>query len=212
MATRRDFLTSLFGAGTLSLIAACGGGGASQTSVSPTSSAAKPAATIAAAPAAGATTAAPAQAAPAQAASKPANAGGTITFVLQNDVIDFDPMLSRAFVDRNAHYKIYDSLVRVDPTGKIIPWLADKWDTSADGKQVTFSLRKDVKYHDGSVFDAESVKWNIDRYRTTDASARKGELSVVPSVDVVDASTVRFNLAGAYAPLLALLVDRAGMM
>ncbi len=212
MATRRDFLTSLFGAGTLSLIAACGGGGASQTSVSPTSSAAKPAATIAAAPAAGATTAAPAQAAPAQAASKPANAGGTITFVLENDVIDFDPMLSRAFVDRNAHYQIYDSLVRVDPTGKIIPWLADKWDTSADGKQVTFSLRKDVKYHDGSPFDADSVKWNIDRYRTTDTSVRRGELAPVASVDVVDASTVRFNLTSSFSPLLSLLVDRAGMM
>ncbi len=75
-------------------------------------------------------------------------------------------MLSRAFVDRNVHYQIYDSLVRVDPTGKIIPWLAEKWDTSADGKTVTFTLRKDVKYHDGTPFDAESVKWNIDRYRT----------------------------------------------
>src|SRR5260370_28214346 len=150
------------------------GGGASQTWVSPTSAAEKPGGTPAAAPARAATTAAPAQA-----ASKPAAAGGTITFVLENDVIDFDPMLSRAFVDRNAHYQIYDSLVRVDPTGKIIPWLADKWDTSADGKQVTFSLRKDVNYHDGSVFDAESVKWNIDRYRTTDSSARRGDLAPV---------------------------------
>src|SRR6266516_1927627 len=162
MATRREFLTNLFGAGTVGLIAACGGA-ASQTPASPTSAAAKPATPSAAAPAAGPTPAAPAQTAPAQAASKPAAAGGAITFVLENDVIDFDPMLSRAFVDRNAHYQIYDSLVRVDPTGKIIPWLADKWDTSADGKQVTFTLRKDVKFHDGSPFDAESVKWNIDR-------------------------------------------------
>jgi peptide/nickel transport system substrate-binding protein len=139
MATRRDFLTSLFGAATLGLIAACGGG-ASQAPVSSTSAPPKPGPTAAAAPA---------QTAPAQAASKPAASGGTITFVLENDVIDFDPMLSRAFVDRNAMYQIYDSLVRVDPTGKIIPWLAEKWDTSADGKQVTFSLRKGVKFHDG---------------------------------------------------------------
>jgi peptide/nickel transport system substrate-binding protein len=204
MATRREFLTSLLGAGAMSLIAACGGG-ASQTPASPTSPAAsKPAATTA--------PAAPAQTAPAQAASKPAAAGGTITFVLENDVIDFDPMLSRAFVDRNAHYQIYDSLVRVDPTGKIIPWLADKWDTSADGKQVTFTLRKDVKFHDGSPFDADAVKWNIDRYRTTDSSARKGELAPVASVDAVDVSTVRFNLSAPFSPLLSLLVDRAGMM
>src|SRR6202011_1583984 len=94
----------------------------------------------------------------------------------------------------------------------IMPWLADKWDASGDGKQVTFTLRKDVKYHDGSAFDAESVKWNIDRYRTTDSSARKGELAPVTSVDIVDASTVRFNLSAPFAPLLSLLVDRAGMM
>ena len=185
MASRREFLTSLLGAGAMSLVAACGGG-ASQTPSNPTSSAVKPAAPTAAG-------AAPAQAAPTPAAAaKPSTAGGTITMALENDVIDFDPMLSRAFVDRNAHYQIYDSLVRVDPTGKIIPWLADKWDVSADGKQVTFTLRTDVKYHDGSVFDAASVKWNIDRYRTTDASvALAASLPLPRAVDVVDAATVR---------------------
>lgn len=121
-------------------------------------------------------------------------------------------MLSRAFVDRNAHYQIYDSLVRIDQTGKIIPWLAEKWDLSTDGKKMTFTLRKGVKYHDGSAFDADSVKWNIDRYRSTDGSARKGELAPVASVDVIDASTVAFNLSTPFSPLLALLVDRAGMM
>jgi peptide/nickel transport system substrate-binding protein len=200
MATRRDFLTVVLGAGATSLIAACAGG-ASQSPASPTSAPAQPAATTAAA-----------QTAPAQAAAAPANAGGTITFVLENDVIDFDPMLSRAFVDRNAMYQIYDSLVRVDPSGKIGPGLAEKWDTSADGKQVTFTLHSGVKYHDGTPFDADSVKWNIDRYRTTDASARKGELAPVASVDVVDPTTVRFNLSTPFAPLLSLLVDRAGMM
>jgi peptide/nickel transport system substrate-binding protein len=215
MATRRDFLTSLLGAGAVGLIAACGGGGgASPAPANPTSAAAKPAAPAATTPAQAAPAATPAgQAAPTQAAAQPAGAaGGTITMALENDVIDFDPLLSRAFVDRNAHYQIYDSLVRVDQTGKIIPWLADKWDTSADGKQVTFTLRKDVKYHDGTAFDADSVKWNIDRYRTTDASARKGELAPVASVDVVDPATVRFNLTAPFAPFLSLLVDRAGMM
>src|SRR5260370_212411 len=149
---------------------------------------------------------------PAKAAARPATAGGTLVVALENDGIDFDPLRSRAFVDRNAHYQIYDSLVRVDSSGKIIPWLAEKWETSADGKQVTFSLRKDVKFHDGSPFDAESVKWNIDRYRTTEGSARSGELAPVASVDAVDAATVRFMLKTPFSPLLSLLVDRAGMM
>jgi peptide/nickel transport system substrate-binding protein len=202
----------LFSAGAVGLIVACGGGGGGQASSS--SSASSNATSAPAAPAAAAPTqpGAPAQAAPAQATAKPSAAGGTLTFAIENDVIDFDPLVSRAFVDRNAHYQIYDSLVRIDQSGNIIPWLAQKWDTSPDGKQVTFSLRTDVKYHDGSTFDAASVKWNIDRYRTADGSARSGELAPVASVDVVDPATVRFNLSTPFAPLLATLVDRAGMM
>ena len=89
--------------------------------------------------------------------------GGTVTFGLENDVSNLDPMLSGLFVDRNIHYAMYDSLVRVTPKGEIIPWLAASWKYSDDAKSITFTLRTDVKYHDGSVFDAESVKWNIDR-------------------------------------------------
>ena len=194
MLTRRNFLIGTLGAGAIGLAAACGGGGGGGT-----------------APAAGGAAGGAATTAPA-AQSKPAAAGGTITFALEDDPINFDPLRSNAFIDRNVHYQIYDSLVRIDPNGKIIPWLAEKWDVSQDGKTVTFNLRKDVKYHDGSSFDAESVKWNIERYINTEGSFRKGELAPVASVDAVDAATVRFNLKTPFAPFLSLLVDRAGMM
>ena len=138
--------------------------------------------------------------------------GGTVTFGLENDVSNLDPMLSGLFVDRNIMYAMYDSLVRVTPKGEIIPWLADKWETSSDGKTVTFTLRKDVKFHDGSVFDADAVKWNIDRYIQTKGSLRTADLGSVDNVQVVDPSTVKFNLKSAFAPLLGALVDRAGMM
>ena len=145
-------------------------------------------------------------------AAPKANYGGTITFALENDVSNLDPMLSGLFVDRNIHYAMYDSLVRVDTKGNIIPWLAEKWTTSSDGKSVTFNLRQGVKFHDGTVFDAASVKWNIERYKTGKGSLRTADLSLVDTVDVVDANTVKFNLKQAFAPLLGALVDRAGMM
>ena len=138
--------------------------------------------------------------------------GGTVTFAIDTDPIDFDPLKSRAFVDRNVHYQMYDSLVRIDETGKIIPWLATKWENSTDGKTVTFTLRDDVTYHDGTKFDADSVKWNIDRYRTTAGSQRSGELASIDSVEVVNPTSVKFNLKAPFAPLLANLVDRSGMM
>jgi len=145
-------------------------------------------------------------------AAAKATYGGTITFALENDVSNLDPMLSGLFVDRNIHYAMYDSLVRVSPKGEILPWLAEKWTTSTDGKAVTFNLRQGVKYHDGTAFDAASVKWNIERYKTGKGSLRTGDLSLVDTVDVVDASTVKFNLKQAFSPLLGALVDRAGMM
>jgi peptide/nickel transport system substrate-binding protein len=217
MASRRAFLSRALGASTVMVLSACAPSTPAPSKPAESKPAeAKPAAPAAQAqptdapkPAAEAKPAAPA--APA-AATKPAGAGGAVTFVLENDVIDFDPLRSRAFVDRNVHYQIYDSLVAIDPNGKIIPWLAEKWEVAPDGKAVTFSLRKGVKFHDGSPFDGEAVKWNIDRYRTAEGSARSGELAPVESVDVVDASTVRFNLKAPFSPLLSLLVDRAGMM
>lgn len=196
MKSRRAFLRGALSASAVMVLAACA---PSTPAPAKPADAPKPAATSGSAPAAPA------------AAAKPA-AGGSLTFVLENDVIDFDPLRSRAFVDRNVHYQIYDSLAAIDSTGKVIPWLAEKWETSADGKTVTFNLRKGVKYHDGSPFDAESVKWNIDRYRTAEGSARSGELAPVENVEAVDASTVRFTLKTPFSPLLSLLVDRAGMM
>jgi peptide/nickel transport system substrate-binding protein len=138
--------------------------------------------------------------------------GGTVTFVLEDDVNDLDPLRSRNVTDRAVHYQVYDSLVRIDAAGTVVPWLAQRWEVSPDGKTYTLSLRRDVNFHDGTPFDAESVKWNIDRYRLTNGSARSGELAPVEAVEVVDASTVRFRLKAPFAGLLANLVDRAGMM
>ncbi|MGH2490685.1 MAG: ABC transporter substrate-binding protein, partial [Candidatus Limnocylindria bacterium] len=145
-------------------------------------------------------------------AAATATYGGTITFGLENDVSNLDPMLSGLFVDRNIHYAMYDSLVRVDNKGNIIPWLAEKWTTTDEGKTVTFNLRQGVKFHDGSVFDAEAVKWNLERYINTKGSLRTGDLASVASVTVVDPATVKLSLKAAFSPLLGALVDRAGMM
>lgn len=160
------------------------------------------------------TTGTPGASAPAgggAAAAGKAQMGGSVTFALDSDISDLDPMMSSLFVDRNIHYQMYDSLVRIDAKGQIVPGLATKWTTSSDGKTVTFVLREGVTYQDGTAFDAASVKWNLDRYRTK-GSHRTGELAPVESVDVVDPHTVNVTLKTAFAPFLSILVDRSGMM
>jgi ABC-type transport system substrate-binding protein len=84
-----------------------------------------------------------------------------------------------------------ESLVYNDQTGTATPRLATAWQTSADGKTVTFTLRKGVKFHDGTDFNAQAVKYNFDLVRSkagTDLSKQ------VSSIDVVDDFTVKLNL------------------
>src|SRR5262245_47316788 len=58
----------------------------------------------------------------------------------------------------------YDGLYRwVDNPPKMIPWLAESYTASADGKTWTFALRKEVKFHDGSEFTADDVIYSIER-------------------------------------------------
>ena len=73
-------------------------------------------------------------------------------------------------------------------------------------------LRPGVRFQDGEPFNAEAVKFNIERHQTTPGSFRKSEIAEIQSVEVVNDLTVRFHLSQPLVPLLAALTDRAGMM
>jgi peptide/nickel transport system substrate-binding protein len=90
--------------------------------------------------------------------------------------------------------------------------LATSYEWSADSKALTLKIRPGVTFHDGEKLDAAAVKYNIERHKTMPGSNRRGELAPVTTVDVVDPMTVRLNLSAPFAPLLAQLADRAGMM
>ncbi len=187
------------------------------TTAAPAATTAKAAATTAAVTtasaattAAGATTAAATTAA--TAAVAPGKPGGTLRVALQAELGRLDPASSGQFVERQVFYNMYDSLVAADPNLKIVPALAESWEISSDGKVYTFKLRKGVKFHDGTDFNADAVKYNMDRYKTLEGSVRKSDLDPVATIEVVDPYTVKFNLKAPNAPLLATLVDRAGMI
>lgn len=98
---------------------------------------------------------------------------------------------------------VYEPLVKYTKEGKIVPWLAESWEIAPDGKSYTFKLRTDVKFSDGSAFDAEAVKKNVDAVL---ASRKRHDwldlINKLVGVEVVDAHTVRFKLNEAYYPLL----------
>ena len=105
-----------------------------------------------------------------------------------------------------------DKLVDLSSDLKIVPQLAESWEWAADGKSITFSLRRNVTFHDGTPFDAAAVKFNIERMKTMPDSKRKAELAPIATVDVLSPDKVKFNLSDPFVPLLATLSDRAGMM
>jgi peptide/nickel transport system substrate-binding protein len=85
---------------------------------------------------------------------------------------------------------IYDPLVWTDPSGKIIPWLATKWTTAADGLSTSFTLRSAVKFTDGSTFTSADVKASIDRMIAMKAGQAGALLPSIASVDATDPQTV----------------------
>jgi ABC-type transport system substrate-binding protein len=85
---------------------------------------------------------------------------------------------------------VIQALGRFDAKGNLTPWLAQSWTTNASEKSITFKLRPGVKYGDGTVFDAESVKWNIGLYM----AAKRPEVGDIVSIDTPDPATVRVNL------------------
>ncbi len=137
--------------------------------------------------------------------------GGTLNVGLDSDVVKLDPLQSTALVDRQVMLNIYDTLVRVDAQNNIQPDLATKW-TYESPTQLTFTLRSDVKFQDGTPFNADAVVTNINRILNDHASPRYSEISPVTSVQAIDSTHVQFNLSKPFAPLLAALTDRAGMM
>ncbi len=82
-----------------------------------------------------------------------------------------------------------ESLISIDMAGNIIPVLAVSWDISPDGKSMILGLRKGIKFHDGSNFNAAVAKWNLD----LQIQAKKTQTWT--SVDIIDDYTIRINVS-----------------
>jgi peptide/nickel transport system substrate-binding protein len=136
----------------------------------------------------------------------------TLRIGLAEDPDVLDPTLARTFVGRIVFAALCDKLVDIDENLKIVPQLATSWEWSKDQKSLTMKIRPGVTFHDGEKLDAAAVKYSIERHKTMPGSSRRGELAPVTGVDVVDPLTVRLNLSAPFAPLLAQLADRSGMM
>jgi peptide/nickel transport system substrate-binding protein len=122
--------------------------------------------------------------------------GGNLTYALATSPDTLDPHRSGLAVTVRAIRTIYDNLVVQLPDGSIKPWLAKEWSVSEDGKSYTFKLREDVKFHDGTPFNAEAVKFNLDRVIDPATKAANSLALIRPysSSEVIDEYTIKVNL------------------
>ncbi len=141
-----------------------------------------------------------------------ASAQSVLRIGLNDDPDALDPTISRAYVGRLVFAAVCDKLFDVTPDLKIVPQLATGYEWAPDHKSVVIKLRPGVKFHDGEPFNAEAVKFNIERHINTPGSFRKSEIGEITKVDVVNDLTVKLVLNEPLTPLIAALTDRAGMM
>ena len=123
-------------------------------------------------------------------ASAQPQSGGELTILITRPATNpgYPPKLAGPSQDYMPPF--FNRLLLIADDGSIQPDLALSWDTSADGKTITFKLRKGVKFHDGTDFNAQAAKANLDNLIPPKGKLLKG----VASVDVVDDYTIKLNL------------------
>jgi peptide/nickel transport system substrate-binding protein len=137
--------------------------------------------------------------------------GGTLVIARLSDAENLDHhFMSTINAASVTHSKIYEGLVGRDKNAEIKPLLAKEW-KQLDDVTWEFKLRDDVKFHDGTAFNAEAVKTNFNRLLDPNvASPRAVVFKMVKEVKVVDEFTVQFILSEPFSPLLSILASHEG--
>lgn len=132
-----------------------------------------------------------------------ARTGGVLRVALDGEPLYLDWQFSTDERCRIVASHIYENLVTLDTTGRVIPQLAESWEVSDDGITYIFTLRRGVLFHNGKEMTAEDVKASFERY--LQVARRRVEFSMVESVEVVDTYTIAFRLSHPYGMFLTIL-------
>ncbi len=138
---------------------------------------------------------------------------GTLTVGLSVEPFTLDPAGGVYIPEHFVIQHIYDPLIFSGPDGELYPGLASEWSANEDGTEFTFKLRDDVKFHDGTAFNAEAVKIALDRAQkgVTPSSAAPALLTTYVETEVVDDATVIVKFSETNATFLQDL-SRAWLM
>ena len=127
-----------------------------------------------------------------------------LNFALAGNPDTLDPHKTSGTLTFQTLKSVYDTLAEADPTGKIVPALAESWTVSGDWLTWTFKLRQGVVFHNGDKLTSKDVKATFDRIRdAATASPKKAEYAAIATIETPDDATVVFKLSQPSAPFLA---------
>lgn len=138
--------------------------------------------------------------------------GSVLRIGIASDPDVLDPTLSRSLAARQVFAAMCDKLIDVDEGARLVPQLATAWRWEEEGRALVLTLRPGVRFHDGAEMDADAVVTGLRRHLDTPASTRRGEMGPVREVLATGPLEVTLRLETPFAPLLAALSDRAGMI
>ncbi len=132
--------------------------------------------------------------------------GGNLTIRLAADIAELQPWHPRTRGEEQVIALLYSGLTRLDDTLAPQPDLATAWTASADGRVITFTLRRDAVWHDGRPVTADDVVFTLDALRTLEpATALLVGLQRITEVTAPATDTVVVRLDERYAPIFSLL-------
>ncbi len=136
--------------------------------------------------------------------------GGTISVAIFADPLTLDPHRTGNIQGRAATRAVHDALFTVDRQGRLAPGLVESWQ-QPDDKTFLLKLRQGVRFQDGTPFDAEAVRYNIERIRDPKVgSIRGGEIRTLDRIEALDALTVKMTLKYPFAAFLFPFTDVSG--
>jgi peptide/nickel transport system substrate-binding protein len=126
--------------------------------------------------------------------------------VTQTIMPKFDPAVGSDYSSNVVLINVYDSLVFPTHGGAVMPWVAESWEISADGRTWDFKIREDILFHSGNKLTAHDVAYSMERLLTIGEGYAFLFFEYIDSVEVVDEYKVRFRCKSSYGPLINSLV------
>lgn len=139
--------------------------------------------------------------------------GKDITIAVADNFVSMDPHDTNDTLSYSAQKTMMEGLVGFDKDMKVVPILAESYEANDAATEFTFMLNQGIQFHDGTPFNAEAVKVNIDRLANPENNLKRHSLfALVKETQVVDEYTVKIVLKEPFGAMINTFAHPAAMM